>query len=153
MIQQLVSPLTRNFGTTIIRRQHRIAATTSLPYISPINITRSLASLPLQHEEEEPAQNSVSHSLLILGKPGGGKGTISKKILNDFPQFRHVSTGDELRQHVRNGTELGKEAKKYMDGKYIFDCIVFCAYVMCTISYLVSSQYLNISYAYYSIHK
>lgn len=119
MIQQVISPLTRNLGTTIIRRQqHSIAisstTTTSLPYISPINITRSLASLPLQHEEE-PAQNSVSHSLLILGKPGGGKGTISKKILNDFPEFRHVSTGDELRQHVRNGTELGKEAKKYMD--------------------------------------
>ena len=121
MIQQLVSPLTRNLlGTTIIRRQqHSIAISkTTLPYISPINITRSLASLPLQHEEEEPAQNNVSHSLLILGKPGGGKGTISKKILNDFPQFRHVSTGDELRQHVRNGTELGKEAKKYMDGKF-----------------------------------
>ena len=127
MIQQIISPLSRNLlGTTIIRRQHRSIAitstttvTTSLPYISPINITRSLASLPLQHEEEEPAQNSVSHSLLILGKPGGGKGTISKKILNDFPQFRHVSTGDELRQHVRNGTELGKEAKKYMDGKLV----------------------------------
>ena len=125
MIQQIISPLSRNLlGTTIIRRQNSIAissttTTTSLPYISPINITRSLASLPLQHEEEEPAQNSVSHSLLILGKPGGGKGTISKKILNDFPQFRHVSTGDELRQHVRNGTELGKEAKKYMDGKLV----------------------------------
>jgi len=123
MIQHLVSPLTRNLlGTTIIRRQYAISSTTtttSLPYISPINITRSLASLPLQHEEEEPAQNTVSHSLLILGKPGGGKGTISKKILNDFPQFRHVSTGDELRQHVRNGTELGKEAKKYMDGKLV----------------------------------
>jgi len=137
MIQHLVSPLSRNLlGTTIIRRQQpSTTATTSLPYISPINITRSLASLPLQHEEEEPAQNSVSHSLLILGKPGGGKGTISKKILNDFPQFRHVSTGDELRQHVRNGTELGKEAKKYMDGKYMFYCIV----MLCTISYLVSS--------------
>eukprot|EP00980_Cylindrotheca_fusiformis_P004477 scaffold953_cov141-Cylindrotheca_fusiformis.AAC.21 len=52
---------------------------------------------------------------LILGKPGGGKGTISQKILNDFPQFHHVSTGDLLREHVREGTDLGKEAKKYMD--------------------------------------
>jgi len=48
-------------------------------------------------------------------EPGGGKGTISGKILHDFPQFRHVSTGDELRQHVRNKTALGIEAKKYMD--------------------------------------
>lgn len=55
------------------------------------------------------------HFLLILGKPGGGKGTISKKILKDFPKFHHVSTGDVLRQHVREGTSLGKEAKDYMD--------------------------------------
>ncbi|KAL7454849.1 hypothetical protein ACHAWC_009324 [Mediolabrus comicus] len=59
--------------------------------------------------------SSCAHSLLILGKPGGGKGTISGKILSDFPQFRHVSTGDQLRQHVRNETQLGLEAKKYMD--------------------------------------
>jgi nucleoside-triphosphate--adenylate kinase len=59
---------------------------------------------------------------LILGKPGGGKGTISNKILKDFPQFHHVSTGDLLRQHVREGTSLGTEAKKYMDeGKLVPD--------------------------------
>jgi len=53
--------------------------------------------------------------LLILGKPGGGKGTISKKILKDFPETEHISTGDILRQHVLNETELGKDAKAYMD--------------------------------------
>jgi len=53
--------------------------------------------------------------MLILGKPGGGKGTISSKILEDFPEIEHISTGDILRQHVREETELGKEAKKYMD--------------------------------------
>ena len=47
------------------------------------------------------------------------EGTISGKILSDFPQFRHVSTGDELRQHVRNQTEIGREAKTYMDGELI----------------------------------
>ena len=61
-------------------------------------------------------------------KPGGGKGTISGKILHDFPQFRHVSTGDELRQHVRNGTELGIEAKKYMDGTFGY------AFMVCHVS-------------------
>eukprot|EP00578_Thalassiosira_sp_NH16_P007558 CAMPEP_0181113098 /NCGR_PEP_ID=MMETSP1071-20121207/20163_1 /TAXON_ID=35127 /ORGANISM="Thalassiosira sp., Strain NH16" /LENGTH=269 /DNA_ID=CAMNT_0023197107 /DNA_START=174 /DNA_END=983 /DNA_ORIENTATION=- len=100
---QFAKPVARNLGHAVLRR-HRYPA-----YKPTI---RSLASLA----QEEPAQHhSCSHSLLILGKPGGGKGTISGKILNDFPQFRHVSTGDELRQHVRNGTELGKEAKKYMD--------------------------------------
>lgn len=79
---------------------------------------------------EDAYDQCSSHSLLILGKPGGGKGTISGKILHDFPQFRHVSTGDELRQHVRNGTELGMEAKKYMDGASSRE-ISACAHVMC----------------------
>lgn len=35
--------------------------------------------------------------------------------MQDFPKFHHVSTGDVLRQHVREGTPLGKEAKEYMD--------------------------------------
>lgn len=66
-----------------------------------------------------------AHSLLILGKPGGGKGTISGKILQDFPVFRHVSTGDELRQHVREETSLGIEAKKYMnDGLLVPDELI-----------------------------
>lgn len=49
-----------------------------------------------------------------MGPPGGGKGTISKKILKDFP-FHHLSTGDELRRHLREGTDVGKEAKSFMD--------------------------------------
>ena len=82
--------------------------------------SRTLASIDLSADFSDDAQTSSSqqhcaHSLLILGKPGGGKGTISGKILKDFPQFRHVSTGDQLRQHVRNETPLGKEAKKFMD--------------------------------------
>jgi len=53
--------------------------------------------------------------MLILGKPGGGKGTISGKILRDFPIFQHLSTGDLLRAHVRQKTELGLQAKQFMD--------------------------------------
>ena len=51
---------------------------------------------------------------LIMGPPGGGKGTISKKILKEFP-FHHLSTGDQLRAHVQNSTAVGQEAKQYMD--------------------------------------
>lgn len=68
-----------------------------------------MSTMPLSQPAEE------GHFMLILGKPGGGKGTISKKILNDFPKFHHVSTGDVLRQHVREETALGKQAKAYMD--------------------------------------
>jgi len=55
------------------------------------------------------------HFLLILGKPGGGKGTISGKILKDFSNLHHVSTGDILRQHVREQSAIGIEAKQFME--------------------------------------
>ena len=65
---------------------------------------------PDNMEAEAPSQ-----FMLILGKPGGGKGTISNKILKDFPSFSHFSTGDLLRKHVRDKTSIGREAKKHMD--------------------------------------
>jgi nucleoside-triphosphate--adenylate kinase len=49
-----------------------------------------------------------------LGPPGGGKGTISKRIVRDFG-YHHISTGDMLRSHVREGTDLGHKAKEFMD--------------------------------------
>lgn len=59
---------------------------------------------------------SLSHHSLILGKPGGGKGTISKKILTAYPSiFKHLSTGDLLRENVRDSTPLGLEAASYMN--------------------------------------
>jgi len=97
----------RSLGSSILRRQVSFGAAPEVP-------SRMFATMPLAEEEL-----AKTHSLLILGKPGGGKGTISGKILSDFPQFRHVSTGDELRQHVRNQTEIGREAKTYMDGELI----------------------------------
>lgn len=51
---------------------------------------------------------------IVMGPPGGGKGTISKKLIKDFG-FSHISTGDVLRAEIRGGTALGKEAKSYMD--------------------------------------
>ncbi len=52
--------------------------------------------------------------LILLGAPGAGKGTQAKWISKEYG-LPHISTGDILRQNVKEGTELGKEAKKYMD--------------------------------------
>ncbi len=50
----------------------------------------------------------------MLGAPGAGKGTQAKMIADQY-KIPHVSTGDIFRANIKNGTELGMEAKKYMD--------------------------------------
>lgn len=52
--------------------------------------------------------------IIMLGAPGAGKGTQAKLIAEKYG-VPHVSTGDILRANIKNGTELGREAKKYMD--------------------------------------
>ena len=52
--------------------------------------------------------------LILLGPPGAGKGTQAERLRDDF-QVPFISTGEMLRAHVRDGTELGTEAKRYMD--------------------------------------
>lgn len=87
-------------------------------------IVRSFASLEVESSDysDRVEHTDDTHFLLILGKPGGGKGTISGKVLKDMPNFHHLSSGDVLRHHVREGTEVGNEAKKYMnEGKLVPD--------------------------------
>lgn len=63
-------------------------------------------------------------NILLLGRPGSGKGTVAKKLLRDF-NFVHLSTGDLLREQVRNSSVLGLNAKSYMDkGALVPDQIV-----------------------------
>lgn len=50
----------------------------------------------------------------MLGAPGAGKGTQAKMIADKY-NVPHISTGDIFRANIKNGTELGMEAKKYMD--------------------------------------
>ena len=52
--------------------------------------------------------------IIMLGAPGAGKGTQAKKIAEKCG-IPHISTGDIFRANIKNGTELGKKAKTYMD--------------------------------------
>lgn len=61
------------------------------------------------------------YNIVIFGAPGSGKGTQSEYLIKHYGLF-HISTGDVLRSHIKNGTELGKIASTYInDGKLIPD--------------------------------
>lgn len=63
-------------------------------------------------------------NLVLLGAPGAGKGTQAQRLVAEFG-VAHISTGDLLRAAVKGGTELGVQAKKYMDaGELVPDQLV-----------------------------
>ncbi len=63
-------------------------------------------------------------NLILLGPPGAGKGTQAERLVDDFG-LPHISTGDILRAQVADGTELGREAKRYMDaGELVPDDVI-----------------------------
>ena len=53
-------------------------------------------------------------NIVIFGAPGSGKGTQSERIVEKYG-INHIATGDVLRAEIKNGTELGKTAKGYID--------------------------------------
>lgn len=59
-------------------------------------------------------EKTTNVHLIFLGAPGAGKGTQSKRIAEHY-EAAHISTGDILRAAVAEGTELGKQAKSYLD--------------------------------------
>lgn len=62
--------------------------------------------------------------VILLGPPGAGKGTQAVRVAADFA-IPHISTGDILRANVREGTELGRKAKQYMDaGELVPDDVI-----------------------------
>ena len=62
--------------------------------------------------------------LLLIGPPGGGKGTQAKFLIDHF-LITQISTGDMLRENVRSETSLGEEARKFMNkGKLVPDSVI-----------------------------
>ncbi len=63
-------------------------------------------------------------NLILFGPPGSGKGTQAERLKEHF-NLLHISTGDLLRAEIANGTQLGLEAKKFMDaGNLVPDAVV-----------------------------
>lgn len=66
----------------------------------------------------------MKKNLVFLGPPGAGKGTQAKRLAKDL-NLLHLSTGDILREAVRNQTQLGKKAKDFMDrGELVPDDLI-----------------------------
>jgi len=67
---------------------------------------------------------SIVKTIILLGAPGAGKGTIAEGIRNESA-FIHVSTGDMLREAVKNGTQIGRQAEGYMKrGELVPDAVI-----------------------------
>ena len=67
--------------------------------------------------------------IIMLGAPGAGQGTQAKQIAAKY-SIPHISTGDIFRANIKNGTELGKKAKTYMDQGLLVPDELTCDLVM-----------------------
>lgn len=67
--------------------------------------------------------------IIMLGAPGAGKGTQAKQIAEKY-SIPHISTGDIFRANIKNGTDLGKKAKEFMDKGELVPDELTCDLVM-----------------------
>ncbi len=82
---------------------------------------RDIYTLVTDNEQPKPV---IMRNIVIFGAPGSGKGTQSDKLIEKYG-LNHISTGDVLRGEIKNGTELGKIAKQYIDdGMLVPDSLI-----------------------------
>lgn len=75
---------------------------------------RELCVKRYRTDAQDSAEMERDMKIIMLGAPGAGKGTQAKMIAEKYG-IPHVSTGDIFRANIKNGTQLGMEAKQYMD--------------------------------------
>lgn len=68
-------------------------------------------------------------NIIMLGAPGAGKGTQAKQMADKY-QIPHIATGDIFRANIKQGTELGKKAKGYMDAGLLVPDELVCELVV-----------------------
>jgi len=85
---------------------------------------RGLKDIYTLVEDNVKPNKANMRNIVIFGAPGSGKGTQSDKLIEKYG-LNHISTGDVLRSEIRNGTELGKVAKQYIDdGMLVPDSLI-----------------------------
>jgi adenylate kinase len=74
--------------------------------------------------QPSPTPGARQLNLILFGPPGAGKGTQAARLRTDF-QLPYIATGDMLRANVKDGTELGREAQRYMEaGELVPDNLI-----------------------------
>lgn len=92
--------------------------------------------------ENAPVSTVSELNLIFLGPPGAGKGTQAERLREDF-DLVYIATGDILRKAVSEGTELGQQAKEYMDnGDLVPDEVIIGVILECVESEAAQDGFL-----------
>ena len=118
MLISKISPSFRvnNFNFGAQRQNQRVSF--SMPY-DTVTFTGKV-------QEDKKPELKEKTIYIFLGAPASGKGTQAKKLAKELG-IAHISTGDLLREEVKNQTEVGLEAQKYMDAGELVPTSVFKA--------------------------
>ena len=93
-----------------------IGSNFSVTKINSLNLHQNKVSSPMACDSVSftGKNNAVRKVIILLGAPNSGKGTYARQIAKNF-QIPQISTGDILRRELKAGSELGKQAKAYME--------------------------------------